>query len=483
MTGSQGPNRAELIAGSFWKGGSAAIRTVLSIATQVVLGFLLVSEDFGIYALAIGVANLVQVFRDGGVRLITTRMRPDKISDLHGRLTRYSLAASLAVAPIVLAAGLVASRFYGEPDVFRLVLILAVAIPLGFYAPLGFGVLHAELQFRRAATIEVVSAGLRQMAIVVLALLGFGPFSFVLPVVGVNLFESVATRWVVGRRGSPEPTGRLFEAVSVGQFAWATAGGWLGTISQSVPYLVLGGLVSVSTLGYVFFAYQIVTRLMFVIGSARNVAMPAFAQRGLTAENLGQAVVIAAALGGFITVGLALTGPDILTVIWGSKWAPSIGALVAFAFMLPFNTSSEMAEHATVAVGRFGLWSGQLAVRIVGLAAGATIGGLTLPEDPTLAAIWITAGAVVSSLAVMWWTNHEFDTGSPKQRWAVGVLSPLVLLGTAVLLTLKAALSAIGWSGLAVGVLLTIALVASILRVSPQVRQTMRGLNPKRVFV
>ena len=63
-----------LASGVVWKVASMGGATFLSVASQLILGWLLSEGDFGIYALAISAAALVQSTKDGGVQMILERI-------------------------------------------------------------------------------------------------------------------------------------------------------------------------------------------------------------------------------------------------------------------------------------------------------------------------------------------------------------------------------------------------------------------------
>lgn len=453
----------------------------LSVAAQLALGFLLSEDDFGTYAIAIAVANLVQVVRDGGARLIATRQNPTELPKYHRALVRHSLIAAILAAGIALVAGTLAADAYALPEVFSLVAWISASIPLGFYAPVGFGILNAQLRFRRLVTVQTQSAFIRQVLTVSLAAVGFGPFSFVVPLILVNSFESIST-WLSVRSTIHSEAGRTKHVSLNRPLLLSALGAWLTFAYLNVDTLVLGSLISVSTIGYYFFGYQLVLKTTGLLDAMRNVLIPAFSQRGLDSVILARTASLTTFVSGSLAVILILASGPVLDLIWGSRWSLSSATIIALASTIPFFSLARLLEMASVGAGRIGLWNQIVGIRILGVVAGATIGGVLNGANPapTSAAVGVAIGIVVSSILAVLFAASRLGVSSHRLSYQLSVASP-VLVSAALAAT--ALLRRTGFSSriiLLVGGGIALVLIATPLLSDRQLRADVRRVLVRR---
>lgn len=82
---------------------------------------------------------------------------------------------------LMLVAAPVAGRMYHSPDLFGLVAVLAIALPIAALPTVPYVKLRAAMDFRFLATYSSGEMLAVQVASVALAALGCGAYSFVLP--------------------------------------------------------------------------------------------------------------------------------------------------------------------------------------------------------------------------------------------------------------------------------------------------------------
>jgi O-antigen/teichoic acid export membrane protein len=124
---------------------------VASFASQLVLARLLLPEAFGQIGMAYTVTTLAAALISFGVdAVLLQRLRTFKMWASPAFWS--SLALSLLGMALMLAAAPVAGRMYHSPDLFGLVAVLAIALPIAALPTVPYVKLRAAMDFRFLAT-------------------------------------------------------------------------------------------------------------------------------------------------------------------------------------------------------------------------------------------------------------------------------------------------------------------------------------------
>ena len=383
----------------------------LSLAAQIILGWLLVDRDFGVYAIAMACFHIFRVCTDGGVGLWLARLRPDEYDQRCGHAFWLAAGLSLLLAALVSVLALPIARLYGEGEIATLLWILAASLPLSALRMVLFPGLQVHLRFQSLAFIKLLSAGVRYTLLVTLALAGFGPLSFVIPIVAVTLLEDVAyyvsLRIPVWRTQFDwRESYRIYQ-----QSRWSLAGTAAEAVSTQIDYVVLGLVASTQVVGIYFFAYQLTMQLVMLFSeSLRKVILPVFArvQWGSASERRGLLLS-----GSFLGVGaaaglvlLAVIAEPLEAVLWRGRWQSAVVPMQLLALVMPMYLVSLYTEMLAQSRGRFRLWSQAILSRGLFLGATALAAGLvTGGQNATDVTVWLAAamlvGTLVESLVVL----------------------------------------------------------------------------------
>lgn len=363
--------------GSAWLVISSVATRAASFLAQILLGWLLFKNDFGIYALAMSVSSLAAVLRDGGVRqLLVQRHRdyPRLIGPVFWMAGAFNAATGLIIAllaPILAAA-------YHEPRVGWLMLVIAVSQPLGTPGAILTTRLQIDLRFREIGRIAVVSALVRYVGAVLLAWLGFGALSFVLPLPVLAVIEG-AMAWAYTRERPWRLAPRLAEWWPMFRDTRWVIAGTFGIAGLNLgSNMVISFFVPLTVVGVYFFAFQIVMQIgMLLSANVYQVLTAAFArivhdperERAAAERALRQVMLVAAPM----CLGLAATFYPVEMLIWKGKWADAADAVQVIGLLYPINIAASVVLAVIQARGRFRLWG----LSLVGMAL-ATLGGAAL---------------------------------------------------------------------------------------------------------
>ncbi len=391
------------VGGTAWLLGSSAVTQFLSLLAQVALGWLLSKSDFGLYALAIGVTSCMQVFRDGGVSLWLARQNRDELA---GNLIQgfwLCLLSSVGVAFSMALAAPVASSIYGEPRICQLILIVAVSVPLESYSVIAETDLQVSLRFRALAIFRTVGAFVRYVLTILMAHNGWGPYSFVLPLIPLAVFRMGAAFALTGlapwhERLSWKRIGAIFRVSK-----WVFSGTFASSIFRQVDYLVLGLVAPATVVGIYFFAYQLAVQPVLLFSqSLRRVLIPTFSLAGDDAARQLRAMVRAAAFIGLVTSGLfllfALWAGTLEHLLWRGRWLSAVPAMRWLAAAMPLHLFALLVRMLVQSAGRFRLWGAAVVVRSLGLAATVALLAICWNRDPGSIAAGVAVYLAVSSL-------------------------------------------------------------------------------------
>lgn len=371
---------AKAIAGMSWMFAGSVLSRLTTLMGQIVLGWLLLADDFGAYAFAISITAAIAAIRNGGIAEVMVQRGGEYARD-SSLFFKYSLAFNLAAMLILLAIG-ITMWVHGSPS--GLILCsMAVAILLGTPSVLFKAKLTIEGRFHEVAKIGLGSAVLWQASIVYFAWLGWGPLSFVIPPLLQALYENLAgwfhvRQWPqLGKKATRQEYLQLFR-----ETRWLMLSAAMLAPATSGTYFMVAMLHDVATTGIYFFAFQLVVAFSMPIYGAVESVLPSMFVK-MESDRARQAAAYARALRAALLVGLpvavafSVVVPAAMHFTWQGKWdlaAPLVqilGACVPAWIIVAIVRSLVEAR---------GLWRLRFAIvgsyGIGGMVA-ATIGALT----------------------------------------------------------------------------------------------------------
>lgn len=174
--------------GAMWMAGQTVASRGILFLSQLLLGWILARKDFGQIALVYTITSIATLISNPGVEEVLTQ-RQRHLRRWATPAFWLSLACSFVGMTVMITAAaavvLVARRFeneaYGNPQIFWMVLILALGAPLNALAVVPLSTMRSQMRFARISGINFFEIVSQQILTVVLAYLGFGAYSFVIP--------------------------------------------------------------------------------------------------------------------------------------------------------------------------------------------------------------------------------------------------------------------------------------------------------------
>src|SRR2546430_2440270 len=150
---------------------------ILNLVSTIILARLLTPRDFGLVAMVTTITGFLRVFKDAGLSIATVqreRITHAQVSNLFWVNVAVSVLGSLIVA----AAAPVIARFYHNPRLIGVTLILSTTFIISGSTVQHQALLKRQMRFKALALIEVGSMACGVFVGVVMAALGYGYWGF-----------------------------------------------------------------------------------------------------------------------------------------------------------------------------------------------------------------------------------------------------------------------------------------------------------------
>ena len=265
-----------IFAGIGWLIAQSFGARLIGLASQIVLARVLLPGDFGILALAGTVTSVLGALVNFGIDdVLLQRQHTMHYWRTPAFLT--SLGLGTATMLLIIAASPFIAELYRTPELTSVLMIMAIGMPIGALCTVPTAHFRAAFKFRLLAAYGTVDLIAGQVFTIVLALQGFGVYSFVIPgpilgLIRAAIFWSMA-KSKLGRMRRRQLTMMSAKGATILGTKIITA-----AVSQG-DYFVLGLLAPAPVVGAYFFAFRLAIQpVQMLAGSLNNVLFPALAQ-------------------------------------------------------------------------------------------------------------------------------------------------------------------------------------------------------------
>ncbi len=468
-----------------WMSIAAAVNKTLSFFTNLILGWLLTQEDFGLFALATSLSAIVFVMADGGAARLLRH--PEDVRRLGRAVSTLSLGFNALAALILLASAWPAGWFYDEAQLPWLMVVVAAALPLSNRPLILRTRMGADLRFRELSHLTSISILVRNVSMIGFALSGLGPMSFVIPLLVVNAVEwLILRRWVPGPIPG-EPLDRTSFREIIGSARWIIFGMIAAALVNNGAPSVIRIFEETGVVGQFFFGLQIaVAPAVLFSGGLRAVLMPSMARLrddpARQASALFRAVQTLALVGAPLAIGTALTAPALTRFLWQGRWDAAIPAIAVLGLSLAFRLSGPIGGSLLEARGEWRLRSLMLWIdgitTLLASGLGAALGGIEM------IALCFSAQRIAMGLTHCFVSARRVSL--PWTRILAALLPSHLVAGTAGLATLALGRLVVnGWHPLLEATFLgatftALALAGAGLFFRPQLRATVELIGSRR---
>jgi PST family polysaccharide transporter len=331
-----GSLREEAARALVWSGVSKWGSYGLTFIYFVVITRLLLPEDFGLFTLAGVCMAFIQLFSDQGFSDAIVQ-HPNLTPGHKDTAFWINLAVSAVLALLCMALARPLAGAFGEPRLAALLACLSGALVLSAFGAVQAALLRRQLAFKALAYCSFGSVLAGSAVGVTMALLGWGVWSLVGQQLAGVLVRSLAL-WRVGswRPGTAVSAKCLRELSSYG---FNIVGlNLLSFINLRSDQLLIGWLLGPVSLGYYSIGRRALTMLNdFLYGTVAPVAFSAFSriqgEPGRMADAFYELTRAVATIALPVLVGLVCVAPELVPVLLGETWRPSVPLVRVFALM------------------------------------------------------------------------------------------------------------------------------------------------------
>ena len=382
MASSPAPVGASAARGALWTILFSALSKAVALGSQVALAWLLFPEDFGLAAMTLSFTSVVGIVGGNYLRNVLIQ-RPDRFEQEAGQVFWLSLALNVLAAVTLWLLSPLAGFIFKEPRVVSLIGVVALTAPINALSVVHSAALNRKLCFRQLAAINFGAVLVQHGGAVLLASLGCGAYSLLVPAAAMSAWTAVASRLAAGRLplGWPEPRRWLLLRSSVGWLMFNSL--FVAVQNYGVNFAI--GVVhrEPAVAGYYFWGFTMASQAVFLIATnLQGVLFPALSKLTAEPDRQFEAVrrtcqTLTVAVVPLCVLQILLAEPAI-HLVFHERWLPSVPVVQWLSLGLLTQPVSIVASAVLLARGAYSrvtLTTALTALTLVGMGLiGAHVG-------------------------------------------------------------------------------------------------------------
>jgi len=407
------------------------LELAIHFAAVLVLARILSPDDIGTFSVAAFLMAFLHMFRDFGVvqyLIQEHELTAEKIRSAMG----VAIILALVVAAILLASSGFFGRFYGNPAVEQILIIMSASFAISPFGSILSGIYRRNVQFKTLFIIRISSAICHVAVAILLALNNFGALSLAWAnFAGILSFGLVAN--LMRPKGTPwlPHFNNIKTVLSYGGIA--TLGNAATMAGTNMPDLVIGKVLNMSAVGYYSRANGLIQMFSELISRALfPVVLPYFSQlrrdgKDLATHYLSAVEYLTVLSWPFFVVMMLLAQPMIRT-LYGYQWDASVPVVELLCLAGGIFSISLFATQVMVANGqvRDSTYAQLISMpfRVVAIIIASTYGLESI-------AIAIIISELITLIIISWYLHKTIRVG-PLDLISASIKSAAVTLCTAV---------------------------------------------------
>ncbi|HEY3266894.1 MAG TPA: lipopolysaccharide biosynthesis protein [Armatimonadota bacterium] len=311
--------------GALWAGVTVIGHQIIALATSIVLARLLSPTAYGINTMAMTLTVFLTFVSDAGLSMVTLQRRNLSKQQVDN-LFWINVGVGLLMWLICAASGPILARFYSQPELIRVMPIVGFTFVVGGFAVQPIALMRRNIQQREVAIQQGVASLSFAGVGIGLAMMKFSYWALVYQAVAYGCVRAAMAFIQSGYR--PGPWRRDADTHSLLKFGGAMCvSAALVYLSRNLDNILIGHYWRAEVLGYYSRAYILMMAPTFVIASTLgDVMVPTLSALRDNPERMGAAyrrtMRMIAFVGCPISLWLALAAPQVIQLMYGTKWSP-----------------------------------------------------------------------------------------------------------------------------------------------------------------
>jgi PST family polysaccharide transporter len=366
-----------------WSAVNSLVQRLSQVGVGILLARLIAPDQFGVFAVALVVLNIVMSVSEMGVSVALVRTEKP-VSELAPTVTTLSIASGGVLAGLcVLGAPWFASAM-DTPQATGVIQLMSLSLVIAGASAVPGALLQREFRQDHKFVADTSAFVVGTAIVVVLALLGFGAWSLAWSRIATNLVAAVVMFAYTPRRYRPGFD--VVQARGLLAFGLPLAGSSLLVFGvMNVDYIIVGSVLGTVPLGFYLLAFNLANWPVGAFSQpVRSVSLAAFSQVRDDPELFARTFARALRLLALVTVPacvlLAALADPLVRTVYGERWAPAAQALALLVLLGALRVALELGYDYLASAGRSRailvihlLWLGVL---VPLLALGAHFGGI-----------------------------------------------------------------------------------------------------------
>lgn len=335
-------NKGKAINGAKWTTISTIVNTCLQFGQIAILARLLEPTSFGLVSISTLVINFLSIFAHFGFsNSIIYKQESDR--QILSTIYFLNIAIGLLMFVVIYAATPLLVLYYKEPKLAEVLRIAAFYFPIVFLGQIYNILLEKELQFKTLALTEIICSVLGTSTTIFFAYQGYQAKALIFGLLAAQFTKMFIQNIIARKYFSPVKYFNLKQIKEHLRFGIFNIGdSVLGFANNNLDTILIGGLLDVRQLGYYTIASQIavypVSRLCPII---IQISYPIMARFKDNLEQLKGAYLKIVDFLAYcnipLLIGLYLMAGNVIPLIYGPGWEPTIPLIKVFIFMGIFS--------------------------------------------------------------------------------------------------------------------------------------------------
>ena len=365
-------DRSTVVSNMLWRYAERFGAQLIAFIVTVILGRILVPEDYGLIALVTVIIAVLNVFVDSGLNTALIQKKDADDTDFTSVFC-FNIAVCLALYIAIFLAAPFIAGFYGQAQLVPIVRVLGVTLVFSGVRGIQEAFIARNMLFKRYFLSTLSGTFVSGVLGIGLALGGFGPWALVVQQVANAAISTTVLWFTVGWR--PEGSFSPIRLRSLLGYSWKIlAASLVSAVFDNLRQFIIGKRYTLSDLGFYTKGEQFPNVLIVNINTAVNgVIFPMFSSMQDDVQGLRQAARKAVKMSAYLIaplcVGLAATAPQLVQLLLTEKWMPCVPYLRIFCAAYFFLPLSGINQNLVKAMGDSGLFLKlEIAKKLIGIA-------------------------------------------------------------------------------------------------------------------
>ncbi len=349
--------KRKTITGAIQLIGREMVIKVIVVAGQLLLVRLLAPSVFGVFAILSFVLSTAEIFTDVGLNLAIIQKKEEPtvrqlstIFYIKFALTFITVILLNIFAPIIIS-------FYHQLSLTEIVIlrILSLTLLLKPLPNIISALLERELAYKQIALIDIFGIFSYYSVSLLLALMGFGIWSFIIAVIVKTIIESIITFLL-------KPLIPLFvfdfkdvrDFVNIGKYF--QLGFLLTIIHNSIIPVIAGPRIPLFQVGFLDWSYNTASFPRVFIDNLGRVSFSSFSRiqekKGIISSSVEKAFDMLTIVTMYFIVAVFAYGGDLIHYFLNDKWIDALPALYWYVASIFFMNGTGLLGHALMAIGK-----------------------------------------------------------------------------------------------------------------------------------